>query len=280
MHDEIVTFTIDVDDPLSAPLICDLLWSNGVQGVEEIDDEGASVKLRSSFGVTESETAERLTVLFGDWSPPVHWELSRVDPLVTDTWKEFADVIDITPTLRIVPAWRIEAADQQDGTAIVIDPGATFGMGDHPTTRGSLELVSRILRRGHTLLDVGCGSGILGISALVLGARRARGVDINPASIEVSRANAIRNGVDERWTVSLEGLDAISEKYDLVVANILAPVLIDLAGDLVRLLDDEGSLVISGVLHDRYEHVLEALAPLSIVDSIDIDGWAALALRR
>lgn len=279
MYDEIVTFTIDVDDPLSASLICDLLWSNGVQGVEEID-EGASVKLRSSFGVTESETAERLTDLFGGWSPPVHWELSRVDPLVTDTWKEFADVIDITPTLRIVPAWRLESADQQDGTAIVIDPGATFGMGDHPTTRGSLELVSRILRSGHTILDVGCGSGILGISALVLGARRARGVDINPASIEVSRANAIRNGVDERWTVSLDGLDAISEKYDLIVANILAPVLIDLADDLVRLLDDVGSLVISGVLDDRYDHVLEALAPLSIVDSIDIDGWAALTLRR
>lgn len=280
MQDEIVTFSIDVDDPLRAALICDILWINGVQGVEEIDADGDAMKLRSSFGTTEQDTAERLAVLFGDWTPSLKWEISRVDPHITDTWKQFAEIIDVTPTLRIVPSWLSMSSDRSQGTDIVIDPGPTFGMGDHPTTRGSLLLISRILRGDETVLDVGCGSGILGISALVLGARRSHGIDINPASIDVSRSNAIRNSVDERWSVSLDGLDAISDRFDLVVANILAPVLIDLADDLVRLLDDDGTLVISGVLQDRHDHVVAALAPLSIVDSIDIEGWTALALRR
>jgi ribosomal protein L11 methyltransferase len=114
----------------------------------------------------------------------------------------------------------------------------------------------------------------------VLGAGRAQGIDINPASLEVSRANAIRNGVDDRWSVSLDGLDSITGGFDLVAANILAPVLIDLADDLKRLLDRDGTLVISGVLHGRYDHVVKALAPLTIADFIEIEGWVSLALRR
>jgi ribosomal protein L11 methyltransferase len=280
MNDEIVTFSIDVDDPLRASLICDLLWINGIQGVEEIDAVDGTVTLRSSFGTSEYDTVERLTDLFGEWTPPLQWEISRVDPTIIDRWKQFADVIDITSTLRIVPSWLQASADRTQGTDIVIDPGPTFGLGDHPTTRGSLLLISRILRTGQTVLDVGCGSGILGISALVLGASRAQGIDINPASIEVSRANAIRNGVDDRWTVALDGLDSITGRFDLLTANILAPVLIDLADDLKRLLDQGGTLVISGVLHGRFDHVLNALEPLTIAESIEIEGWASLALRR
>lgn len=280
MKDEIVTFSIDVDDPLRASLICDLLWMNGIQGVEEIEAVEGSVTLRSSFGTSEHDTVERLTNLFGDWTPLLQWEVSRVDPTITETWKQFADVIDVTSTLRIVPSWLHASARRSQGTDIGIDPGPTFGLGDHPTTRGSLLLISKILRAGETVLDVGCGSGILGIGALVLGASRAHGIDINPASIEVSRDNAIRNGVDERWSVSIDGLDSITGRFDLVVANILAPVLIDLADDLKRLLDRDGTLVISGVLHCRFDHVVKSLAPLTVAQSIEIEGWAALALRR
>lgn len=280
MIDETVTFSIPVADPLTAVLICDLLWMNGVQGVEEIDIDGESVLLRSSFGTTEADTLQRLSDLFGDWSPSLQWEISRVDPSITDSWKQFAQTIEITPSLRIVPAWLPQPNERSNALEVVIDPGATFGMGDHPTTRGSLSLVSKRLQSGGTILDVGCGSGVLGISALLLGARRAQGIDINPASVEVSRANASRNGVDGRWSVSLDSLDTLSERFDLIVANILAPVLIELAEDLVRLLGDEGTLVISGVLRDRYDHVVKALSPLAIVDSIDVEGWTSLALRR
>lgn len=280
MIDETVTFSINVADPLTAVLICDRLWMNGVQGVEEIDIDSGGVLLRSSFGTPEADTLERLADLFGDWSPSLQWETSRVDPCIANSWKQFAQTIEITPSLRIVPAWFLQSNEGRYVLDVFIDPGATFGMGDHPTTRGSLSLVSRILRSDETILDVGCGSGILGISALLLGARRAHGIDINPASVEVSRANAIRNGVDGSWSVSLDSLDTLSDRFDLIVANILAPVLIELAEDLVRLLSDEGTLVISGVLRDRYDHVVKALSPLEIVDSVDIEGWTSLALRR
>jgi ribosomal protein L11 methyltransferase len=94
----------------------------------------------------------------------------------------------------------------------------------------------------------------------------------------VSKDNARRNGVENRWSVVLDGIDSITRTFDVVLANILSAVLIDLSDDLKRLLSPSGTLVISGVLDGRYDHVLRALEPLVVVDSIVIDGWATLAL--
>jgi ribosomal protein L11 methyltransferase len=280
VNGEIVTFSIDVDDTIDADLVSDVLWSSGVQGVEEIEIDNRRIRLRSSFGTAEPPTLRRLEDLFGSWDPPLRWSISRVDPEITETWRKFAEIIEITPTLRIVPAWLTASPSAPNCTDIIIDPGATFGMGDHPTTRASLVLMARLLRSGDRVLDVGCGSGILGITALVLGASHSCGIDINPASVDVSHSNALRNDVDEMWSVSLDDIGTVTDRFDLIVANILAPVLIQIADDLIRLLDDNGTLVISGVLRDRHDHVVKALDPLTVIDFVEIDGWSAVALRR
>jgi ribosomal protein L11 methyltransferase len=153
-------------------------------------------------------------------------------------------------------------------------------MGDHPTTMSSLLMIEKYVTPGDVLIDVGCGSGVLGIGALRLGASRAIGMDINPSCVPVSQENARLNQVDDRWTVTTEPLAVIGIPGDIVVANILAPALIELSSELKRLTKPDGVLIISGVLTENYAHVVEALQPLQQIDRIEYGGWAAVALRQ
>jgi ribosomal protein L11 methyltransferase len=105
-------------------------------------------------------------------------------------------------------------------------------------------------------------------------------VDISPAAVPVTTANAAANGVGALVHASTRALDTFDDAYDIVVANILAPALISLAADLVRLVRPSGVLVVSGVLDGRYDHVVEALTPMHVVEVATRDGWAALTLRR
>lgn len=163
---------------------------------------------------------------------------------------------------------------------VTIEPGSTFGMGDHPSTMASLLAIEKYLLMDDDVIDVGCGSGVLGITSLLFGARRATGIDISSASIEVSRANAESNGVAERWSVSTDGLGQLESPARIVVANIFAPVLIELSEQLRRLVSPAGVLIISGVLTQNYAHVAEALRPLREVDRIDLEQWSAVVFTH
>lgn len=280
----ITVFTILCSDFVESAVISDSLWSAGVQGVEEVDHGDGRVSLRSSFGVGRSETHARLRDLLAT-HPRATWSVDDLDSVATDTWKRYAQPVRITDDLWVAPMWHPERTDIEGRTVVCIDPGSTFGLGDHPTTRGSLDLLVRIMRSdpaasSSRILDVGCGSGVLGITGLVLGAALALGVDINPASVPVSYANARANAVDSKWSVTLDDLSTIAPEFDLITANILAPVLIELANDIKRLLRPGGSLIISGVLVDRNAHVLQAFEPLEVVEELDVDGWATFVLRE
>ena len=270
--------------PVEVEFVSDLLWSLGVVAIEEHWDPGGVVRLQTSLG-DDLEVVERA---MNSLPIELDWSTTSVNEAVANTWREFARPTVIGHRMVIAPIW---CADQdvaeavatlpQPDQAIVIpiEPASTFGMGDHPTTMSSLLVIEKYLQPGDVLIDVGCGSGVLGIGALRLGALRAIGMDINPSCVAVSRENARLNEVSEQWTVTTDPLASIDVQGDIVVANILAPALIELSAELKRLTKPDGILVISGVLSEHYEHVAQALEPLYECDRIEYGEWAAVAFR-
>ncbi len=196
---------------------------------------------------------------------------------VRATQAQFASV-RITQGLWIVPSW----CDPVDAGAInlALDPGLAFGTGSHPTTRLCLRWLAHELRGGDTLLDYGCGSGILAIAACRLGAGKVVGTDIDPQAIVASRANAKRNGVDAAF-VRVEELVAEDAAFDVVVANILANPLISLAPALARRLKCGGRIVLSGILDAQADAVIAAYwrwFNIGVCESED--PWIALSGTR
>ena len=262
-------------------LVSDVLWSLGVVAIEEHWDTDHDVRLQTSLGNDREVVTQVLNSL--SWSAT--WILSEIDENVGDNWRAFARPVLVGKRLVIAPQWSsaahideiLRAMDNsQEALIVTIEPGSTFGMGDHPTTMASLLAIEKYLLLDDEVIDIGCGSGVLGITSLLLGARRATGIDISAASIEVSRANAESNGVADRWSVSTDGLRQIESPARIVVANILAPALIELSEQLRRLVSPTGVLIISGVLTQNYAHVAEALRPLREVDRIDLEQWSAV----
>lgn len=254
----------------SAELAADALWQLGATAVEE-RTVGENVELRAALGDDETLLRELLADLDAEW------RLEWVDLSVADTWRNFVQPVLVSPSLRVVPAWLDDVAPFE-GITLLVEPGATFGLGNHPTTVGCLRLLELLVRQGDQVLDVGTGSAVLAVAAARLGASHAHGTDINPASPSVGSTNAMFNGVADRVTVDLAALPTMSDAFDVVVANILAPTLIELSTDLIRL--SGRVLVVSGLLADRYEHVVEALAPLRLAHLEEVDGWVSLALTR
>lgn len=260
-------------------LAADRLWSAGVTGIEEVDGVGDTVGLRV---VLTGDTIDRRAAIAGLGELPSGWTVRwvHVDDAPTEAWRDHVAPVEIDGPDGFVlrPAWLPPVADGR--LEIEIEPAASFGLGDHPTTRLSASAVRSFVRPGDRVLDVGCGSGVLGIVALRFGAEFVRAIDVSPAAVDATRANAVRNGVGDRLEVSTTALADIGDRYDLVVANILAPTLIAMSDDLVRVVSDDGVLVVSGLLAAADAHVVEALAPLRVRSRSTLASWSAVALCR
>jgi ribosomal protein L11 methylase PrmA len=165
---------------------------------------------------------------------------------------------------------------------VVVDPGRAFGGGAHVSTRLALAALVELVRGGERVLDVGCGSGVLALAALALGADEAVGIDIDPEAVEATRANAERNRVADRLVVATD-LPAAgpASPYDLVVANMLLPDLVAVAPTVARVAGRHAAVVISGVLTDQRAAVLAPYAGLGLepVAERTDEGWLALTLR-
>jgi ribosomal protein L11 methyltransferase len=202
-------------------------------------------------------------------------------------WKQHYRPIEIGDKLLVLPAW-VETPDTQR-IPLRIDPGMAFGTGTHPTTQLSLLLLEKHLKPGDTLLDIGCGSGILAIAGRKLGAASAYGVDIDPAAVEIARQTAADNAVTENLlfeagsvTDVRQGLFPVSQA-PVVIANILAHILIRLLDEgLGDLLAPDGVLLLSGILEEKLAEMQAALGKhgLQVIEQMIIEDWIGLAVIR
>ena len=190
--------------------------------------------------------------------------------------QEQFDPIRISQRLWIVPSWH--TAPDPEAIVLVLDPGMAFGTGSHPTTRLCLEWLERMVFSGASVLDYGCGSGILAIAAEKLGADNVLGVDIDPQAIDAAKSNASRNEVRARF---VDSANEIKGQFDIVVANILANPLKALAPAICAHVRPGGWLALSGILVEQAEELMAVYAPwipLAIADSRE--GWVCLAGRK
>ena len=192
------------------------------------------------------------------------------------SWMDNFQPMRFGQRLWIVPSWH--AAPEPDAVNLLLDPGLAFGTGTHPTTALCLEWLDGQALADCDVIDFGCGSGILAIAALLLGAPQARGTDIDPQALEASRDNASRNGIDPaRFPVYLPA-DMPQQPADVVVANILAGPLVSLAPQISALVKAGGRLALSGILAELAAEVREAYAGAFDLDPTAIkDGWVRIS---
>ncbi len=204
-----------------------------------------------------------------------------------ESWKEHFHVERFGARIVVVPSWRTYEPQPRD-VILTLDPGMAFGTGQHETTRMCLEALEAAMLPDVRVLDVGCGSGILGIAALKLGAREVYAVDVDPNCVRVTEENAAMNGVGDLLHVGVGSMgsswpfDAPAEGFDVVVANIIARIIIEMADALVAALAPAGRLIASGIIGEREIEVGEALAAAGArVESVRVMGdWRCIEAVR
>lgn len=282
---------VTVVDPADVELAADALLSAGATAVEERQVAGTGGAIRAGgavvlvAGAGVGQDPRRLVeAVTGRWPA----EVVAVDVgTALDAWRDHARVVVAGRRLVVRPPWLAGAGGLVGRREVLIDPGRAFGSGSHASTRLALAALDGLVRGGETVLDVGCGSGVLAIAALVLGAGSAVAVDIGPEAATTAGANAERNGVSDRLEVRCGPLDevvgrggpGVPQQFDLVVANLLPAELEAMAGVVSRAVAPDGALVVSGFLAGQRARLSAAFPGLvPVADALD-DGWVTLTLR-
>lgn len=194
-------------------------------------------------------------------------------------WMDSYHPIQFGKRLWVCPSWR-EVPDQ-NAVNLILDPGLAFGTGTHPTTALCLEWLDSVDCQDKSIIDYGCGSGILGIAGLLLGAKNMVGIDIDPQAVEATQANAERNKIaPERYEVKLPPYEG-NLQAEIVVANILAGPLADLAPIISQLVKKDGFLALSGILENQAHSVVEAYKPWFKIESIvEKEEWIRIVAKK
>ncbi|WP_321492229.1 50S ribosomal protein L11 methyltransferase [uncultured Desulfobacter sp.] len=198
-------------------------------------------------------------------------------------WKEYFNVTRITDKILVKPEWK-EYTPAPGEIIIHIDPGMAFGTGTHPTTSMCLELLEEYVQPGKTLLDVGCGSGILMIGAAKLGVSAMTGIDVDPMAVDITRQNLQKNDISlDRVKLGAVTLDKTpATKYDLICANIIAQVIVSIMPDIAARLAQDGTAILSGIIEERVPDIYAALDAenLECVKKHTRQEWVALVVCR
>ena len=199
-----------------------------------------------------------------------------------NNWKAYYKPFWVKDKILICPLW--EREEYKDNLAVYIDPGSAFGTGTHETTKMCIELLVDYLKEGQSVLDIGCGSGILAIAAMKLGAKSAQLVDISPLAVKIARENGEINGLyPPEYSVKEGNLtDDIDGRFDIITANIIADIIIPLCYDIRDYMENETVLITSGIIKERAADVQRAFAEnyLTVIQKKELGDWVSFAVRK
>ncbi len=197
-----------------------------------------------------------------------------------NNWKKYFNPIPVGKSILIRPSWR-DDFDAEGRKVLNIDPGLAFGTGGHETTRLCLEMCEKYLKENDAVLDVGCGSGILGIATLLLGADFAVGVDIDATAVRTAQENAEINGVVDKFTAICGSFtEKVEGKYDIVLANIVADAIMFLSEGIKDFMKEDAVYIMSGIIDTRAEEVKQSVSKhFDIIEEHLQGGWACFAAK-
>ena len=200
-----------------------------------------------------------------------------------NAWKQYYFPVRVTRFLTVVPSWIDYEKEQDDELLIELDPGLAFGTGTHPTTQLSLTALEQTIRGNESVLDVGTGSGVLSIASKLLGASKVTAFDIDEMATRVAKENiALNPTIGEIEVYENNLLVGVDQKSDLIVANILAEILLQMPEDAYRNLNDDGSLILSGIIESKANEVKEAYekAGFTLVERMIMREWNCFIMKK
>lgn len=200
-----------------------------------------------------------------------------------NNWKQYFHPMPIGDKLLIRPTWE-EEYDAGSRKVLHIEPGLAFGTGSHPTTKLCLETLEKYIDETSTVLDIGCGSGILSIASLLLGAESAFGVDIDLLAVKTALANAAENGFDSSKFNVVQGnlSDKVTGKFNVVVANIVADIIMEFNKEVSKFLTDDGVYITGGIIESREDEVLYSFAQnnFEVKERFEEKGWLVFVVQK
>ena len=200
-----------------------------------------------------------------------------------NAWKQYYFPVRVTRFLTVVPSWIDYEKEQDDELLIELDPGLAFGTGTHPTTQLSLTALEQTIRGNESVLDVGTGSGVLSIASKLLGASKVTAFDIDEMATRVAKENiALNPTIGEIEVFENNLLVGVEQKSDLIVANILAEILLQMPEDAYRNLNDDGSLILSGIIESKANEVKEAYEKVgfTLVERMTMREWNCFIMKK
>ena len=280
------------------------LGSKGVSIEDPLDYYQLTDEQLEWLKVQQKDLYETDTVIVKGYFQPSQWskdsdvllheKLEEIKPLSVqvkevgeedwaNAWEQYYFPVRVTRFLTVVPSWVDYEKEQDDELLIELDPGLAFGTGTHPTTKLSLTALEQTIRGNESVLDVGTGSGVLSIASKLLGASKVTAFDIDEMATRVAKENiALNPTIGEIEVFENNLLVGVDQKSDLIVANILAEILLQMPEDAYRNLNDDGRLILSGIIESKANEVKEAYekAGFTLVERMTMKEWNCFIMKK